>query len=102
MCGVVAVPCHSFSLLSSSVVGVRLLKCPLTGKWGAVASLLLLCVVLKLVTISESMRSVYFVSAITGFVDCRVCAYVIITLLTVYFRGIVAGLCSVGWAPVPL
>ena len=52
-----AVPCRSFSLLASSVEGVRLLNCPLTGRWGVVVSLLLLCVLLNLVTSSESMRS---------------------------------------------
>ena len=34
--------------------------------------------------------------------DCGVCAYVMIILLTVFFSGIVAGLCSGGWTPVPL
>ena len=59
MCVCVAVSCRSFSLLASSVVGVRLLNCLLTGGWGGgpVVSLLLLCVLLNLVTSSESMRS---------------------------------------------
>ena len=58
VCVCVAVSYRSFSLLASSVVGVRLLNCLLTdGSGGAVVSLLLLCVLLNLVTSSESMRS---------------------------------------------
>ena len=40
MCVFVAVSCRSFSLLASSVVGVRLLNCLLTGGGGGGCSLL--------------------------------------------------------------
>ena len=54
----VDVSCRSFSLLTSSVVVVRLLNFLLTGGCvGAVVPLLLLCVLLNLVSSSESMRT---------------------------------------------
>ena len=83
-----------FSLQASSVC---LLNWLIIGGWGGrvVVSLLLLCVLLNLVTSSENNENrLIRICREPGSKDCGVCECVMLILLTVSFRGMVAGLCS--------